>query len=175
MTTWNIDPSHSTIGFAVKHLMISTVRGRFADFSGTITVNEAEPAKSTVSVTIQAGSIDTRAEQRDAHLRSPDFFDAEQHPTLTFVSKRVEGNPAGSFKVIGDLTIRGVTHEVALDATFDGTGKDPWGNERRAFSAQAKINREQFGLTWNQALEAGGLLVSPDVKIEVESQFVKAA
>lgn len=175
MTTWNIDPSHSTIGFAVKHLMISTVRGRFADFSGTISVNEAEPAKSTVSVTIKAASIDTRAEQRDAHLRSPDFFDAEQHPTLSFVSKRVEGNPAGSFKVIGDLTIRGVTHEVALDATFDGTGKDPWGNERRAFSAQAKINREQFGLTWNQALEAGGLLVSPDVKIEVESQFVKAA
>lgn len=175
MSTWNIDPSHSTVGFSVKHLMISTVRGRFADFSGQIALDEANPAASSVNVSITASSVDTRADQRDGHLRSPDFFDVENHPKLTFVSKRVDGDLGGDFKVVGDLTIRGVTREVTLSASYDGAGKDPWGNERRAFSASTKINREEFGLNWNQALEAGGLLVSKDVKIEIESQFVKAA
>ncbi len=175
MTTWNIDPSHSTVGFSVKHMMISTVRGRFADFTAAITLDEANAANSSVNVSIASASVDTKFEQRDNHLRSADFFDVENHPKLTFASKRVEGNPNGDFKVIGDLTIRGVTREVVLNATFDGTGKDPWGNERRAFSASTMINREEFALTWNQGLEAGGLLVSRDVKIEIESQFVKAA
>jgi polyisoprenoid-binding protein YceI len=175
MTTWTIDPSHSTVGFAVKHMMISTVRGRFANFTGTVALDEANPANSSLDVTIDAASIDTRAEQRDGHLRSADFFDVEQHPSLTFRSKRIEGDPNRTFKVIGDLTIRGVTREVTLDAAFEGSGKDPWGNERRAFSARGKVNREDYGLRWNQALETGGILVGNDVKIEIESQFLKAA
>lgn len=175
MSTWKIDPTHTTVGFSVKHLMISTVRGRFANFTAVMQLDEAKPANSRVQVEVDAASVDTRAAQRDEHLRSPDFFDVANHPQLTFVSKRVEGDLGGDFKVIGDLTIRGITREVTLNARFDGQGKDPWGNERRAFTASTKINREEFGLLWNQALEAGGLLVSPDVKIEVESQFVKAA
>jgi len=174
MTTWNIDPSHSTLGFAVKHMMISTVRGRFAGFSGTLTLDEVTPANSRLEVSVDTASIDTRAEQRDAHLRSPDFFDVASYPGLTFVSKRIEGEVGASFKVVGDLTIRGITHEVVLDAAYDGAGKDPWGNERKAFSARGKVNREAFGLTWNQALEAGGILVGNDVKLEIESEFVKA-
>ncbi|MBC7898371.1 MAG: YceI family protein [Cytophagaceae bacterium] len=175
MSTWTIDPSHSTIGFAVKHMMISTVRGRFANFSGTVALDEANPANSHLDISIDAASIDTRAEQRDGHLRSADFFDVEQHPALTFKSKRVVGDPNSAFKVVGDLTIRGVTREVTLDAAFEGQGKDPWGNERRAFSAKGKVNREDYGLRWNQALEAGGILVGNDVKIEIESEFLKAA
>ena len=175
MSTWNIDPSHTNLGFAVKHLMISTVRGRFASFAGAVSLDEANPANSRLEISIDAESVDTRNEQRDGHLRSPDFFDAANHPKLTFTSRRIEGDVTGEFKVVGDLSIRGVTKEVVLDAAFDGAGKDPWGNERKAFSAKGKINREAFGLTWNQALETGGLLVSPDVKIEIESQFVKAA
>ncbi|MCC6317321.1 MAG: YceI family protein [Gemmatimonadaceae bacterium] len=175
MTTWTIDPTHTNVGFAVKHLMISTVRGRFASFTGTISLDEQNPANSRVTASIDAGSIDTRAEQRDAHLRSADFFDADNHPTLDFVSTRVEGNVNGDFRIVGNLTIRGVTREIVLDAKFDGAIKDPWGNDRKAFSATGKINREAYGLVWNQILETGGLTVGNDVKIEIESEFVKAA
>jgi polyisoprenoid-binding protein YceI len=174
MSQWNIDPSHSTIGFSVKHLMISTVRGRFADVKGTLTADEAEPTRSAVAIEIRSASVDTRSEQRDNHLRSADFFDADRHPVLTFASRKLEGDPKASFKLIGDLTIRGVTREVSLDAAFEGQGKDPWGNERRAFTATGKLNRHDFGLDWNQALEAGGLLVSPDVKLEIDAQFIRA-
>ncbi len=174
MTTWQLDPSHSTLGFSVKHLMISTVRGRFADFSGAVTLDEAAPGNSSVEVTIDAASIDTRSEQRDNHLRSADFFDSATFPQLTFKSTRVQGDVSGDFTVFGDLTIRGVTREVALRGSYEGAGRDPWGNERKAYNLSTKINREEFGLTWNQALETGGLLVSPEVKIEIEAQVLKA-
>ena len=173
-TTWNLDPAHATVGFAVKHLMISTVRGHFNDISGTVVVDEANLAGAKIEVTIAAASIDTRVEQRDAHLRSPDFFDAERFSTITFRSTRLERGGAADFRLIGELTIRGVTREVALDVTDEGRGTDPWGGTRAAFSLRGKINRADFGLTWNQALEAGGVLVSDEVKIEAEVQFVRS-
>ena len=159
-TTWNLDATHTTVGFAVKHLMISTVRGHFNDISGTVVVDEADPTGAKVEVTIAPASIDTRVEQRDAHLRSPDFFDAERYPAITFRGTRIERGGAADFRLIGELTIRGVTREVALDVTDEGRGTDPWGGTRAAFSLRGKINRADFGLTWNQALEAGGVLVS---------------
>ena len=176
ISTWNIDPTHVEAGFAVKHLMISTVRGRFGAVSGTVRYDETEPSRSTVDVTIDVNSIDTRQEQRDAHLRSADFFDVEHHPTIRFVSKRVEGDVDGDFRIVGDLTIRGTTRELTLHATGDGqTIKDPWGGERRGFSATAKLNRSDFGLTWNVALEAGGLTVGDEVKLTIEAELVKQA
>ena len=175
MSTWHIDPSHATVAFAVKHLMISTVRGRFADFSATLDLDDRNPARSKLNASLDVASIDTRSEQRDTHLRTADFFDVTAHPKITFASTRVQGDTAGEFRVFGDLTIRGVRREVVLNATFDGNAKDPWGNERKAFSAKTSINREDFGLVWNQALEAGGLLVGTDIKIEIEAEFVQAA
>jgi polyisoprenoid-binding protein YceI len=172
-SAWKIDPVHSTIGFAVKHMMISTVRGRFTSFDATVTLDEHEPANSIVSVTVETASVDTRAEQRDAHLRTSDFFDAVNHPQITFVGRRIVGDINGKFKLVGDFTIRGVTRELVLDASFEGTGKDPWGGDRRAFAARGRINRYDFGLEWNQGLEAGGFLVSPEVRIEIEAQFVR--
>jgi polyisoprenoid-binding protein YceI len=177
-TTWTIDAAHSTVEFSAKHMMITTVRGRIPDVRGTITLDEREPARSTVEVTLDAASIDTRSEQRDGHLRSADFLDVERFPTITFRSRRVEGARAEegtSFRVVGDLTIRDVTREVTLDATFDGRGRDPWGGERVSFSATTRIDRRDFGLTWNAALETGGVLVSNDVRLQLEVQAVKAA
>jgi polyisoprenoid-binding protein YceI len=176
-TPWTIDAAHSSAEFAAKHMMITTVKGRIADVRGTLTIDEAHPARSTVGVELGVASIDTRAEQRDAHLRSPDFLDVEQFPTITFRSRRVEGArlaEGAAFRVVGDLTIRGVTREVTLDATFEGRGRDPWGGERVSFSATTKIDRRDFGLTWNAALETGGVLVSNDVRIQLEVQAVKA-
>ena len=174
LETWMIDPAHTEVGFAVKHLMISTVRGRFASVTGTIQLDEADPANSSVQVAIDASSIDTRQEQRDAHLRSPDFFDADTHPTIDFVSRRVERAGDG-LRITCDLTIRGVTREVTFDATDDGRGTDPWGNAKAAFSARTKLDRRDFGLTWNQALETGGVLVGRDIKLTINAQFVRAA
>ena len=174
-TTWSIDPAHSLVEFAVKHLMISTVKGRFGDVKGTITYNESQPTQSKVQIEIATGSIDTRADQRDAHLRSPDFFDVERFPTMKFTSKRIEGDTTGEFKLIGDLTIRDQTREVVLDAEFQGKGKDPWGGERMGFEAKGKINRKEFGLTWNQALETGGVLVGNSVAIQLEIQVIRQA
>jgi polyisoprenoid-binding protein YceI len=176
--TWQIDPTHSAVEFAVKHMMFTTVRGRFRDVKGTITVDEQNPDRSTVEVEIAAASIDTGVTDRDAHLRSADFLDVENHPTITFRSKRVEGamkKEGDRFKVVGDLTIRGKAIEVTLDSTYLGTGKDPWGNIKGAAEASAKIDRREWGLTWNQALETGGILVSNDVRIDVQVQAVKAA
>jgi polyisoprenoid-binding protein YceI len=172
ITTWNIDSSHAEIGFAVRHLMIATVRGRFGAVSGTVTVDETHPEKSTVDVTVDVASIDTRQEMRDNHLRSPDFFDVANHPTMHFVSKRIEGDVRGEFRLIGDLTIRGVTREVALTANLEGRTRDPWGNERAGFSVSGKINRHDFGLTWNQALESGGVMVGDEVKLTIDVELV---
>jgi polyisoprenoid-binding protein YceI len=173
VTTWNLDPSHSTVEFAVKHMMISTVRGRFSDLKGTVTVDEANPASAVVNAELAVASIDTRADQRDAHLRSPDFFDAGQFPTITFRSTKVE-RKGEDLRVVGDLTIRGVTREVTLAVTDEGRGRDPWGGERAGFSATTKINRRDFGLTWNQALETGGVLVGDEIKISIDTEFVRA-
>jgi len=172
-TTWAIDPAHTHVEFAVKHLMISTVRGRFAGVSGTVITNDADPAKGIAEIDIDAASIDTREAQRDAHLKSADFFHVEEHPKLIFKSKRVTDIKGDAFKLIGDLTIHGVTREVALDVTSDGRGKDPWGGERSAFTATTAIKRSDYGLTWNQALEAGGFLVGDDIKISLDVELVK--
>jgi polyisoprenoid-binding protein YceI len=172
VSTWIIDPAHSNVEFAVKHLMISSVKGRFGDINGTIRLDDAEPARSQVQIEIGTTSIDTRAEQRDAHLRSPDFFDVERYPSMKFTSKRIEGDIKGKFTVIGDLTIRDVTREIPLASAFGGRNRDPWGGERMAFEATGKINRKEFGLNWNQALEAGGWLVGDEIKLSIEVELV---
>ena len=173
-TTWKLDPAHTTVEFIAKHMMITTVKGRFAEFEGTIVADEQNLADSDVSVTLKTASIDTRSDQRDAHLRSPDFLDVENFPEVTFRSTGVVGTK-DQFRLTGDLTIRGTTRPITLDVTFEGTGKDPWGGTRSAFSASGKFDRRDFGLTWNVALEAGGILVSNDVKIQIEAQAVLSA
>jgi len=176
-TTWNIEPNHSLVEFSAKHMMITTVKGRFRDVSGTIRIDDANPSRSTVDVSMSAATIDTGVAQRDQHLVSADFLDAENHKAITFKSKRVEGARAESgdeFTVVGDLTIRGTTKEVTLKATYEGQGKDPWGGQRISFAASGKIDRRDFGLVWNQALETGGILVSNDIKINIEVQAVRA-
>jgi len=174
-STWAIDPAHADFGFAVRHLMLATVRGRFGAVSGTITVDESNPKSAKVDVTVDVASIDTRQEMRDNHLRSADFFDAANHPAMHFVSKRIEGDVTGTFRVIGDLTIRGTTHEIALDVTFEGRAKDPWGNDRAGFSATGRLNRHDFGLNWNQALEAGGVVAGEEVKLTLDVEIVRQA
>lgn len=174
-TTWTIDPAHTTVEFSLKHLMISTVRGHFGAVSGTIVLDEQNPSASSVTAEIDVTSIDTRQEQRDAHLRSADFFDVEKFPTIAFRSTRIEALGGGSYNVHGDLTIRDVTRPVVLETTDEGRGGDPWGGQRAGFSATTKIDRRDFGLTWNQALETGGVLVGNDIKISLEVQAVKAA
>lgn len=171
--TWQIDPTHSHVAFSVRHMMISKVRGRFEKFSGTINFDENNPAASTVNVEIDAASINTREEQRDGHLRSPDFLDVENYPKLTFRSKRVVQTSSDSGQLIGDLTIRGVTKEVTLDVEYAGQAKSPWGTTSAGFSGAATINRKEWGLEWNQALETGGVLVGDKIKIEIELELVK--
>jgi polyisoprenoid-binding protein YceI len=174
VTTWKIDPAHTNVEFSVRHLMITTVRGRFADVSGSVTSDDTDPAKGSVDITIATASIDTREAQRDAHLRSADFFDVETFPTMTFRSTRIEDAVGDRFTLVGDLTIRGVTREVAFSVTSEGTAKDPWGGHRSGFSATTKIKRSDFGLTWNQLLEAGGVAVGDEVKITIDAELVKA-
>ena len=174
-TTWNLDSPHSVAEFKVKHMMISNVKGHFSKISGKLTLDEANLANSRVEATIDAASIETRDPQRDAHLKSPDFFDVEKFSTLSFKSTRVSRIGEGELAVEGDLTIHGVTRKV----TFNVEGptpaaKDPWGNTRVALSAITKINRKDFGLTWNTALETGGILVGEEVTITLDVQFVKA-
>ncbi len=170
--TWTIDPAHSEASFAVKHLMISTVKGNFRNISGTISLDESNPAASHVEAEIDAASIDTRQEQRDAHLRSADFFDVATYPALTFRSTKVEAIAEGRFRVAGDLTIRDVTKPVVLDVEETGRGKDPWGGERVGYSATTKFDRSDFGLTWNQALETGGFVVGDEIKVTLDVQAV---
>lgn len=175
VTTWNIDAAHTEVGFSVKHLMITTVRGRFGGVSGMIRLDEENLEGSSVEVVIDASSIDTRTGDRDAHLRSADFLDVENHPTLTFRSRHVGSVGEGSFRVIGDLTIRGTTREVVLDVSDEGRAGDPWGGTRASFTGTTTIDRRDFGLTWNAALETGGVLVGNEVKIQLEVQAVSAA
>ena len=175
-TTYTIDASHSSVEFAVKHMMITTVKGRVAALRGTIALDEANPAASSVDVEFDAESIDTRSEQRDGHLRSADFLNVAEFPTMRFVSRRLENvGPieGSSFRLTGDLTIRGTTREVTLDAVYQGRGLDPWGGERVSFAAETTIDRRDFGLVWNQALESGGVLVSTDVKVAIDIQAVR--
>lgn len=173
-TTWKIDPTHTLVEFGIRHLMITTVKGRFGGVEGTITGDLDDMTNATVDVKIDAASIDTRNEDRDNHLRSGDFFDVEKYPHITFKSTKVTKTGDDTFNVEGELTIRDVTKPVTLEATLLGTAKDPWGNEKVGFSAKAKINRTDYGLTWNAPLEAGGFLVGDDVNIELEVQAVKA-
>ncbi|MDA8399456.1 MAG: YceI family protein [Actinomycetota bacterium] len=172
--TFKLDPSHIEIGFAVRHMMVAKVHGRFAKADGTVVIAE-DPTNSTVEVTIETASIDTREENRDAHLRSPDFLDVERFPTMTFRSTEVRRAGQGRWNVVGDLTIRDVTKPVALDTTFEGVVQDPYGNQRIGVSAVAEIDREEFGLTWNAALEAGGMVVGRQVKIEIEAEAIRQA
>lgn len=173
MTTWNFDPAHSEIGFKVRHMMFSKVRGTFKTWSGDFTFDPENFAASKTSVKIDAASIDTSNDDRDGHLRSGDFFDAENFPHLTFESTSFEGVGEGRLKVHGNLTIRGTTKPIVLDVEYHGKAVDPWGNDRVGFSATATINRKEFGLTWNQALEAGGVLVGENVEVELQVQAVK--
>lgn len=173
-TKWVFDPSHSGIGFSVRHLMISRVRGTFGKWSGTFDYDAADPTRSRIEVHIDAASIDTKEDKRDAHLRSADFFDVEKFPELVFKSTAVERR-GGDFVVVGELTLHGVTRPVELAVESLGRGKDPWGNERIGFAARASINRKDFGLHWNQALEAGGVLVGDKVDIEIDVQAIAQA
>jgi polyisoprenoid-binding protein YceI len=176
VSSWELDPAHSHVEFAVRHLMISTVKGRFSDVQGMIRMDEADPSTAFVDVTIGVASIDTQQKERNSHLRSTDFFDVARFPTITFRGRRVQGNPLeGDFRLIGDLTIRGITREVTLDASAGGHVMDPSGEERSGFSALTKVDRTDFGLTWNQALEAGGVLVGNEVRISIEVELVREA
>jgi polyisoprenoid-binding protein YceI len=166
-----IDKAHSEVTFQVRHLL-TKVRGRFSEYSGTVHVNEQEPGNSSVSLTIDAASIDTSNSDRDQHLRSDDFFAVQTYPTLTFDSSRVVTTGVDTYDVTGTLTIRGVAREIVLPVTYLGVAKDPWGNARAGFEAEVTINRKEFGLLWNAALETGGLLVGDDVRISVSIQAI---
>lgn len=170
--TWNVDPSHSGLNFTVKHLMVSKVRGRFASFSGTMNI-ASDPLQSSVTAQADVASVTTGDTGRDEHLRSGDFFEAEKFPTITFASTKIESD-GDDFVLYADLTIKGVTKNVKFELEFDGVGKDPWGNTKAGFSAEAEINRKDFGLEWNAALETGGVLVGEKVKIQLDIQAVKA-
>ena len=172
-TTWQIDPQHSSAQFGVTHLMISTVRGEFHGVKGTVVLDDQDITKSTVNVTIDATSVDTREPDRDKHLKSPDFLDVAKYPFLTFKSTKVEQVSPGELKVTGDLTIRGVTKQVVLNV--DGPKapiKDPWGLQRSAVSATTKINRQDFGVSWNQTLDSGGVVVGDDVRITLDVEMI---
>lgn len=170
---WQIDLSHSSVQFTVRHMMLSKARGRFETFSGTVELDEANPAASAVSVQIEAASINTKDEKRDGHLKSPDFLNTEAFPTLTFTSKRVDVTDATHARIVGDLTIRDVTKEVVLDTEYLGQAKAPWGTTSAGFSATTTINRKDWGLTWNVILETGGVLVGEEVTIEIEIEVIQ--
>ncbi len=171
-TTWVLDPTHSELHFKVKHLMITTVTGAFPAISGRLESTDDSFKDAKVSFTAEVSSITTNNEQRDAHLKGADFFDTEKYPAVKFESSQYN---AADGKITGDLTIKDVTKQVTLDVSFDGTAKDPWGNEKAGFSLSGKINRKDFGLTWNATLETGGVMVSEEVRISAELQFVKQA
>lgn len=170
--TYEVDPVHSSVGFKVRHLVVSNVRGHFDTFAGSYEFEEGEPASWSVSATVDAGSVNTGNEKRDGHLRSADFFDVEKHPTLSFTSKRAESRKGGGWALVGDLTIHGVTHEVAFDLEYNGSVKDPWGGTRTGFTATTTIDREDYGLTWNKVIESGGLTVGKEVEITLEVEGV---
>jgi len=174
-TKWMLDPTHSELAFKVRHMMITNVKGEFRKFDASIESDGAEFTKSSIDVTIDAASIFTNEDKRDGHLKSTDFFDVENYPTLSFQGKSFKKEDEDEYKLTGILTIKGVSKEVELDVEFGGINKDPWGKEKAGFSVEGKINRKDFGLNWNAALETGGVLVSEEVKISAEVQFVKQA
>lgn len=171
--TWTIDPAHTLVEFSGKHMVFTTVKGRFRDFQGALVLDEADQTRSAVAVEIQAASIDSGNEQRDGHLKSPDFLDVENNPTIAFKSTAVRPIGADRARVAGELTIRGTTRPVELEVSYEGLGKNPWGKEVVGFSATAEINRKDFGLSWNVALEAGGFLVSEQIKLHLEVQATR--
>ncbi len=171
--SWQVDYAHSQIEATVRHMMISNVRGRFEKFTVDARIDEEHPERSQVQVQIDAASINTKNEQRDGHLKSPDFLDVEKYPYITFKSKRVQAIDSNRGKLIGDLTIRDVTREIALDVEYAGQSKSPWGTINAGFTASVKVNRKDWNLNWNAALETGGWLVGDDVKVEIDVEFVK--
>ena len=173
--TYVLDPAHTRVGFVARHAMMTKVRGQFNEFEGTAVVDGTDLTRSTVQLTIQAASIDTRNEQRDGHLRSNDFLAMEEYPQITFVSTAVETTGPTSFDVTGDLTIKGVTNSVTIPFEFEGAATDPFGNQRVGFEGSVVINRKDYGVTWNAALETGGVLVSEKITLEFEVSAIKAA
>ena len=174
--TYDIDPAHSSLEFAAKHAMVTTVRGRFSDFDGVIRIDGANPENSSAEVRIRVDSLDSRSGQRDEHLRSADFFDIERHPEITFTSTRAaRGKRDGEYVLWGDLAIKGVTREVELSLDYTGAATDPWGGQRVGFEGATTVNRKDWGLNWNVALEAGGILVSEKVKLKLDIAAVKRA
>jgi len=173
LTTYNIDGAHSSIAFSVRHMVFAKVRGQFTRWEGAVAFDDADPSRSSVEATIDAGSIDTHEAQRDGHLKAADFLDVEKFPKIAFKSKRFEAAGKDRYRIVGDLTIKSATKEVTLDTEHLGGGKDPWGNQRIGVSAKTTIDRGDFGLKWNQALETGGLLVGEKVEIEIDLELTK--
>jgi polyisoprenoid-binding protein YceI len=171
--TWQIDPAHTDVEFAVRHLMVSNVKGHFGNVTGTIEIDEQNPLAPRVTASIPVATLDTRSEQRDAHLRSGDFFAVDAYPTIEFKGGRIAGDPRADFTLTGEITIRGVTREITLDVTTEGRGNDPWGNERIGYSATGKLERKDFGLTWNQIIEAGGVALGDTVKITINTAVTR--
>jgi polyisoprenoid-binding protein YceI len=170
---WQLDKSHTDIGFSVRHMMISSVKGRFRSFDGDIDLDPDDPTAAKVKVMVDAASIDTGEEQRDGHLRSGDFLDVEKHPHISFTSSKIEKKGEDSYAVVGALSILGKSHEVTLEAEVQGPAKDPWGKQRIGVTLRGEIDRETWGLTWNQALEAGGILVGKKVSLLIDAQLVE--
>ena len=170
---WRIDRAHTNVGFAVKHMMIATVHGRFTDVDGTVRYDEEDHSRSSLEISIRTASIDTRDAERDAHLRSADFFDVAKYPVMTFRSTRIQSTGGQTLRIAGDLTILGVTRPITLEAVEEGRGKDPWGGDRAGFSASTTLDRRDFGLDWNQALEHGGWLVGHDIKVTLDVELVR--
>ncbi len=170
---WTFDLAHSSVGFTVRHMVVSKVRGRFAKWGGTLEMDENDPVRAKVDVVIEAASVDTGVEQRDAHLRSADFFDVERYPAIEFRSRAVQAAGDGAYRLVGDLTMHGVTRPVTLEVEFAGSAKDPWGGVRAGFSARTTIDRKDFGLAYNQLLETGGVLVGEQVEIGIEVEAVR--
>ncbi|KKI90274.1 hypothetical protein WQ54_20065 [Bacillus sp. SA1-12] len=174
-TKWNIDPAHSSIDFSVKHMMFATVKGGFQSFQAEIEADPSDLTTAEISFTVDLASVDTRNEDRDNHLRSADFFDVENQPTLTFKATNIENTDENEYVVTGDLNLHGVTKQEIFTVAFEGTGIDPWGNEKAGFAAEGKIKRSDYGLTWNAPLEAGGVLVGDQIKISLQIQAAKQA
>ncbi|MBL4953962.1 polyisoprenoid-binding protein [Neobacillus sp. YIM B02564] len=171
---WTLDSAHSSVDFSVRHMMIANVKGTFQNFSAEIVADPTDLTTAEIEFTVETASVDTRNKERDAHLVSADFFDVENHPTMTFKATNIVKTDEGEYNVTGDLTLRGVTKQETFTVTFEGSGKDPWGNEKVGFSAEGSINRSDYGLVWNAALETGGVLVGDKVKINLQIQAAKA-
>ncbi|QCJ43033.1 YceI family protein [Bacillus sp. S3] len=173
-TKWALDPAHSSVDFSVRHMMIANVKGTFNSFNASIEADPADLTTASIEFSVETASVDTRSKDRDAHLVSTDFFDVENHPNMTFKSTSIEKTDEGEYNVTGDLTLRGLTKQETFFVTFEGQGKDPWGNEKAGFSATGTVNRSDYGLVWNAALETGGVLVGDKVKINLQIQAAKA-